>query len=77
MKFQAILSAIVVAIASAKKFIRPTTQTQWAQLNNNVDSNANSDAINCAVFGDANALSYAQGANCNIVSQDMGKKYCY
>ncbi len=80
MKFQLALSALfVIAIqmisAKLKGFEGPKIGSpkkgtfQVANLNNNVNSNANSVAVNAGLFGNANSLSSAEGTNFNMVGQ--------
>ncbi len=76
MKFEIVLAAIFVAMISAKKDRRcqQPDKVQYAHINNKANVNANSNAVNCGLFGDANAGSFAKGANCNEVDQDMDNK---
>jgi hypothetical protein len=72
MKFQAILAAIVVAVISAKKWYHAQPQkTQYADIDNKVDVDANAFALNCGVFGDATSIAHGNGVNYNCVNQNM------
>jgi hypothetical protein len=73
MKFQAVLAAIFVAVISAKKWYpcHKPQKTQYADIDNKVDVDANAFALNAGFCGDATAVSHGNGVNYNAVHQNM------
>jgi hypothetical protein len=74
MKFQIVLATLLVSIQVfvSKKFLPPpypVKTTQAVFMNNNANSNSDAVAVKVGLFGDANAMSYAQGSNFNMVNQ--------
>ena len=71
MKFQIVLAAIFafVAVSTKKGNWGQTNLKQDVDIHNNACSEGNALAINCAGFGNANALVCSDATNYNCVSQ--------
>ncbi len=74
MRLQIILASLLVSIQVfvSKKFLPPPPKKSTQQsvfMNNNVNANSDAVAVKVGLFGDANAMSCAQGTNYNMISQ--------
>ena len=80
MRFQIALAVLIASIElfASKKinrfegFKKPAPTVQAVNMNNNVNANSNSFALNAGICGDANAASFSAGTNYNMVGQQAG-----
>ena len=71
MKFQIVLAAIFAFVAVSSKKWGGYEQIQNVHANNRACADGNSLAINCAGWGDANAVACVEGQNANLVCQNQ------